>query len=69
MASLAILSNFCEEQRTQNHPKYLSGLSRALFPTTFPEIAVCKHTRPLFFYHLWPFCGPHPQRFVENDVE
>ena len=24
---------------TQNHPQYLSGLSRALFPTTFLEIA------------------------------
>ena len=40
MASRAILSNFCEEEGTQNHPQYLSGLSRALFPTTFPEIAV-----------------------------
>ena len=40
MASRAILSNFFEEQRTQNYPQYLSGLSRALFPTTFLEIAV-----------------------------
>ena len=40
MASRAILSNFFEEQLTQNHPQYLSGLSRALFPTTFLEIAV-----------------------------
>ena len=32
-----ILSNFFEEQNTQNHPQYLSGLSRALFPTTFLE--------------------------------
>ena len=40
MASRAILSNFCEEQQTQNHPQYLSGLSRALFPTTFLEVAV-----------------------------
>ena len=31
---------FLEEQRTQNHPQCLSGLSRALFPTTFVEIAV-----------------------------
>ena len=37
---LPILSNFFEEQRTQNHPQCLSGLSRALFPTTFVEIAV-----------------------------
>ena len=41
MASRAILSNFCEEQRTQNHPQYLSGLS--LFPTTFLEVAVYGH--------------------------
>ena len=40
MASRVILSNFFEEQWTQNHPQYLSGLSRALFPTTFLEIAV-----------------------------
>ena len=40
MASCVILSNFFEEQRTQNHPQYLSGLSRALFPTTVLEIAV-----------------------------
>ena len=40
MASRAILSNFFEEQWTQNHPQYLSGLSRALFPTTFLELAV-----------------------------
>ena len=35
-----IPSNFFEEQKTQNHPQCLSGLSRALFPTTFLEIAV-----------------------------
>ena len=35
-----ILSNFFEEQRTQNHPQCLLGLSHALFPTTFLEIAV-----------------------------
>ena len=40
VASRAIFSNFFEEQSTQNHPQYLSGLSRALFPTTFLEIAV-----------------------------
>ena len=39
-ASPAILSNFFEKQWTQNHPQYLSGLSRALYPTTFLEIAV-----------------------------
>ena len=35
-----ILSNFSEEQWTQNHPQCLSGLSLALFPTTFLEMAV-----------------------------
>ena len=40
MASPAIFSNFFEEQWTQNHPQYLSGLSRELFPTTILETAV-----------------------------
>ena len=40
MASRTIFSNFFEEQWTQNHPQYLSGLSRSLFPTTFLETAV-----------------------------
>ena len=35
-----ILSNFFGKKRTQNHPQCRSGLSRALFPTTFLEIAV-----------------------------
>ena len=35
-----ILSNVFEKQRTQNHSQFLSGLLRALFPTTFLEIAV-----------------------------
>ena len=43
MASRAILSNLFEEQWTQttHYIQYLSGLSRALSPTTFLEIAVC----------------------------
>ena len=40
VASRAILSNFFGEQGRQNHPQYLSGLSGALFPTTFLETAV-----------------------------
>ena len=36
-----ILSNFFEKKKTKNHPQCHSGLSRALFPTTFLEIAVC----------------------------
>jgi len=44
MVSRAIILNFREEQITQNHPQYISGLSRALFPTTILEIAVSvKH--------------------------
>ena len=35
MASRAILSNFFENQWTQNHAQYLSGLSHGLHPTTF----------------------------------
>ena len=46
MASRAILSNFFEEQWTQNHQQYLSGLARALFPTTFLEIAVYSRLIP-----------------------
>ena len=40
IASRVILSNFFEEQWTQNHPQYHSGLSRAFFPRTFLEIDV-----------------------------
>ena len=40
MTPPAILSNFFEKQWTQNHQQYLSGLSRALYPKTFLEIAV-----------------------------
>ena len=40
MASRAILWNFFEKQWTKNYPQCLSGLSRALFPTTFLETAV-----------------------------
>ena len=36
-----ILSNFFSKKRTQNHPQCLSGLSHALFLTTFLKIAVC----------------------------
>ena len=41
MTSPAILSNFFEKQWTQNHPQYLSGLSRALYPTTMYCVAFC----------------------------
>ena len=48
MASPAMLSNFFEKQWTQNHPQYLSGLSRAVYPTTFLQIAVNGTVRVLF---------------------
>ena len=48
MASHAILSNFFEEEWTQNHPQYISGLSRALFPTTFLKMAVYALEDALF---------------------
>ena len=48
MASRVILSNFFEKQWIQNHPQYLSGLLRALFPTTFLEIAVYRLSIPLY---------------------
>ena len=52
VASRAILLNFFVEEWTQNHLQYLSGLSRALFPTTFLEIAVypglCGPTRDVY---------------------
>ena len=47
VASCAILSNFFEEQWTQNYPQYFLRLSRALFPKTFLEIAV----------YAWQFFG------------
>ena len=48
MASHAILSYFFEEHWTKNHLQYLSGLSCALFLTTFLEKAVYGHS----FYEL-----------------
>ena len=51
-----ILSNFFGEQWTENHPRYLSGLSRAFFPTTFLEIAVYNlhfSTSVLPFQHIF----------------
>ena len=45
MASRAILWNFFERQWTQNDPQDLSGLSRALFPRTFLEIAAYQQGR------------------------
>ena len=67
MACRAILSNFFEEQWTQNNPQYLSGLSRAVFPTTFLEIAVymCIHTK-LFQQNNGDFKIPRRGRLQEQ---
>ena len=49
----------CQEQCIAHIPYYLSGLSRALFPTTFLEIAVHGGSAPrsptpyLFIHHFW----------------
>ena len=53
MASRAILSNFFEKQWIQNHPQYLSGLSRAVHPTTFLKIAA--YLQGQYFQHFFPF--------------
>ena len=50
MASLAIVWNFFEKQWIKNHPQYHSGLSRALFPTTFLEIAVFQQLKQIFLF-------------------
>ena len=53
VASRAILSNFFEKQWTQNYPQYLSGLSRAVHPTTFLKIAA--YLRGQYFQPFFPF--------------
>ena len=50
--SRVILSNFIEELVIQYYPQYLSALSRALFLTTFLEIAVCSGCKENHFYSL-----------------
>ena len=42
VASRAILSNL-KNSELKNNPQYLSGLSRAIYPTTFLKIAVYRH--------------------------
>ena len=60
VASRAVLWKFFEKQWTKNHPQSLSGLSRALFPTTFLEIAVfppmMRHVRHPLLNFLLPYC-------------
>ena len=60
MASRAIPAHFFEEQWTQNHPQYLSGLSHVL-PTSFLEIKrnlhpyVGRSRNPCRFYLVFFF--------------
>ena len=54
MASRSILSNFVEEQSTQNHLQYLSGLSQAVFPRTVLEKAVYKSNTLLVISLKYP---------------
>ena len=63
MAYRDTLSNFLEElERKQNNPKYLSGWSRALFPTTFLEKAVylSMKSQSLSLYATPPPPSPTP---------
>ena len=64
MAFRAILSNFVEEQWTQNHLQYLSGLSQALFPRAVLEKALYNSNTWLVISLEYPhsltatFCFP-----------
>ena len=65
MAYRATLSNFLEElEGKQNNPKYLSGWSRALFPTTFLEKAVylSMKSQSLSLYATPPPPLPHTRQ-------
>ena len=69
-----ILSNFFGEQGRQNHPQYLSGLSRALFPTTFLETAVYKSYLSIYLSkvgelpapRLWSWIRRIPRKYPER---
>ena len=74
VAFCAILSNFFGEQGGQNHPQYFSGLSRALFPTTFLETALflplqtnhgaIKEINTIFYKFLWNDKGDKIKRKI-----
>ena len=70
MTSRAILSKFFEEQRTLNHPQYLSGLSHALFPYTFLEIAAYDFEFNLnfasVFFKAYEYSGVCNLSFLKN---
>jgi len=58
VAFRVIHSNCFWKQCTQNHPQYLSGLSRALFPTTFLETSCISH---FHISHNAPYLAPPTQ--------
>ena len=70
MACRAILSKLFEEQWTLNHPQYLSGLSHALFPETFLEIAVYDFEFNLnfasVFFKAYEYSGVCNLSFLKN---
>ena len=70
MACRAILSKFFEEQRTLNHPQYLSGLSHALFQNTFLELAVYDFEFNLnfasVFFKAYEYSGVCNLSFLKN---
>ena len=74
-ASCAILSNFIKEQRTQNHPQYLSGLSRALFRQPFSkQLYTCIYVNLNFSCCCVFFClqlrhGSNPEYEAEKKAE
>ena len=62
MISPAIFSNCFEKQWSQNPPQYLSGLSRARYPTTFLEIAVYCLCFNTVSFRGKKKLGPRPNR-------
>ena len=54
--------DFSEEQYPQNHSQYLSGLSRALFPTTFLDLPPVLTSPQSCLKHAYrpPFVQPPP---------
>ena len=55
MASRTILSNFFEEQRTQNNPQYFSGLSRTLRGQPRPADNLSRNTGKITDSLFWIF--------------
>ena len=66
LCSCVILSNFIEELVIQYYPQYLSALLRALFRTTFLEIAVCLCYNLRCVYHATDFQSIGP--FIQGTI-